>query len=631
MSPPRKYLLTFLIALLAVPGVLLVKPKPANAIIQCLFNELLGGAGGLVSSFGDSYAVPVRSVAMTTTAKNTSSIKSSTKNLSTKECVWDFLTRVFVNTLIRNFTKSVVTWINSGFQGSPLFVTNPEGFFADVADQIGGQFIYEGLGKFGQILCSPFDLQLRLALGFNFFSNYRDRITCRLTDIQKNLNNAFTRGGFIVSGGWSTWHSVTMVRQNNVFGAYVIASDSLDSQLSRRINNLTEELNQGRGFLSFKKCPSALGSEEAFYEELEGKCTVQTPGSVIEGQLQEVLPSELRSIEVADEINEIIAALINAALNEVFSATGLAGTTQVPSGGGKSYWDRWSSGSIETDLARDINAAQTGKDPLQDKQDSLDGNRFGQNPPPEDLIVEDNAPPPQQTKIQLFDADVTASCSFTETNPPAGGPKNAVDGSESTFAGLRGGSCGGQFWWEVVFTQPESLRKIAATAFRDLPLDDATVIVTDALGGQKTFTLGSGTAASLELGAIQAKKVRIVNSKALYLGEANFFRNVPPTITLEGGRAVTVETNQPYTDPGVSIKDQGGKTIAAVTTKVLDQNGSAAAASAVSVENLTYTFHGSGIFYIEYTATDPASTLTTTTKRIVSVRAPRGATGNIPQ
>jgi hypothetical protein len=333
---------------------------------------------------------------------------------------------------------------------------------------------------------------------------------------------------------------------------------------------------------------------------------------------------------VADEINEIIAALINAALNEVFSATGLAGTTRVPDGGGKSYWERWSSGSIETDLANDIRAAQTGSDPLQGNQGSLDEDRFGQNPPPEDIIVEDSAPPPQQPKVQLFDADVTASCVYSDSNPPVGGPKNAIDGSDFTFAGMRGGSCSNQYWWEVSFNQPESLRKITATAHSGFPLDNATVFVTTAQGEQRTFTFGSGTAVSLELGAVEAKKVRIVNKTALYLGEVNFFRNVPPTVTLQGNRSVTVEIGEPFADPGVAAKDQNGNAIADVTTRVLDQNSAAAPESLVSISGSSYTFSKAGTYYIEYTSTDASTKLTATVKRVVSVRAPRNTTGEIP-
>src|ERR1039458_7446482 len=58
-----------------------------------------------------------------------------------KEYVLDPLAWAVAKGLLQNMTDSTVKWINSGFQGSPAFVQNPEKFFRSIGDNIAGNFI----------------------------------------------------------------------------------------------------------------------------------------------------------------------------------------------------------------------------------------------------------------------------------------------------------------------------------------------------------------------------------------------------------------------------------------------------------------------------------------------------------
>ena len=46
-----------------------------------------------------------------------------------KEYVLDPMFWTMANVIIDRFADSLVTWIKSGFQGSPMFLSDPEGFF----------------------------------------------------------------------------------------------------------------------------------------------------------------------------------------------------------------------------------------------------------------------------------------------------------------------------------------------------------------------------------------------------------------------------------------------------------------------------------------------------------------------
>ena len=63
---------------------------------------------------------------------------------------------------LRAMVRSIIQWINSGFQGAPAFVTDLRGFLVDVADEIAGEFIYQSDAL--RFLCSPFQLDVRIAL-----------------------------------------------------------------------------------------------------------------------------------------------------------------------------------------------------------------------------------------------------------------------------------------------------------------------------------------------------------------------------------------------------------------------------------------------------------------------------------
>ncbi len=319
---------------------------------------------------------------------------ASEYSLNFKEWVGDGLALLIAKQIIRQMTTSLVTWINSGFEGSPSFMQNPGSFFLDVADQITGDFLAKHGGPLAD-LCTPFSIDIRLSLAFKYRPNVPKRYACTLSTIIKNSKNAvegasingFTAGDF-KQGGWPAFVSLTTEPQNNVYGAYLTA----ESELSIRVANAEiakkDEISAGRGFLSWRdpKCKAdiklhnaevekqhqerikneaATGSYDSTVQTINGPttgiddynsvvarqnaggdtslnlksvndCPVETPGSVIESQLQHSLGGPLRELELADEINEVVNALFAQLVTQVLQK-GLGAVSGSGPGDSSSY------------------------------------------------------------------------------------------------------------------------------------------------------------------------------------------------------------------------------------------------------------------------------------------------------
>jgi hypothetical protein len=319
----------------------------------------------------------------TITAANSTISSAASYSVQWKEFVLDGLATMFAKQIIRQITSSVVSWINSGFEGSPSFLQNPGAFFMDVADQITGEFLAKAGGPLTE-LCSPFSIDIRLALAFKYRPNVPRRYTCTLSKIIGNTKNAvenasingFTAGDF-KQGGWPAFVSLTTEPQNNIYGAYLQA----DSELSWRVANAQasqrDELSNGKGFLSWRdpKCKKAVNeynasidtsknSEDSAIANYKARtpdatedtvialhnegsltpvrqsvndCPIQTPGSTIASSLENHLGGPLRELELADEFNEIVNALFAQLATQVLQK-GLAGSSS-KGPDGKSYLD----------------------------------------------------------------------------------------------------------------------------------------------------------------------------------------------------------------------------------------------------------------------------------------------------
>lgn len=312
----RRTTLLFAIALVLTTSLV---PQPAHAQVESIAGGAIGGiAGCAVGSLLSSVSfdkVPVTD--------------SKQSEQTTKECVLDGILVGVRQGIIEEITADIVSWINSGFEGNPAFVTDFEGFMRNVADRTAGEFIRSSdLG----VLCSPVDIRIGLAL--SYYSSFEEKNQCTLSDIVSNTKN-FIDGNFS-EGGWRGWTELSVRPHNNPYGSFLSAQGELQARVSSEVNKEQTYLEFGGGFRSKESCTQTT-SEDGTTQE---NCYVNTPGTVINQQLNEQLGSGMRQMELADEIDEIVSALMAQLVKETLTSSGgLLGTTEPGGDEGDSYID----------------------------------------------------------------------------------------------------------------------------------------------------------------------------------------------------------------------------------------------------------------------------------------------------
>lgn len=153
-------------------------------------------------------------------------------------------------TAVNSLTQSIVNWINSGFEGSPAFVTDLNHNLSNLADAVAEDYI-RGLddvvmNNTGFSVRAPFQDQIARALREEY---YRSTSTFGF-DSRYPYRDCYEGRGF-------NWNSYLCQRDeaNNPYGRYMLARNELFNALDQAAQNRLEEIRSGRGFLSWRgKC-----------------------------------------------------------------------------------------------------------------------------------------------------------------------------------------------------------------------------------------------------------------------------------------------------------------------------------------------------------------------------------------
>lgn len=271
-----------------------------------------------------------------------------------KETLLDKVAWALSKSIVATITQSTVTWINSGFQGSPAFVQDLDRYLTDIADQAAGRFI-DRLGPNNPLsfLCSPFALDIQVALAIEY-QTARERIPyrgCRLSEFTGDFER-WIEGEF-EQGGWETWFRV--VSEPEIYtpiGARSEAQRALEENIQAARNEENQNVANAGGFLSFRLCDETQGPGVTSEQD----CRVVTPGKTIADRLSDSLGLGEQSLIAADEFNEIIGALMGQLAVQAISGTaGLLGLSQ---GTGYTY-SGFNAGSYVGQAAAQSNTAVT--------------------------------------------------------------------------------------------------------------------------------------------------------------------------------------------------------------------------------------------------------------------------------
>jgi hypothetical protein len=243
----------------------------------------------------------------------------------------DSIAHIVAQQAIQKLTAQTVNWINSGFKGNPAYITDPGQFFLDIADQEASRFLSNSNMN---ALCAPFRAEVRLALTKSYLAERSPQnFSCTLTKVKENFEQ-FTED--FSQGGWDSWFEVTQNSQNNPYGAYLEAKNSLSTVIGTRQAKYVDQLSWGQGFLSYEVCDGTKAHNNVTGEDECSHTKTVTPGSVINDQLKQHLGTGVSSLVQADEINEIVSALFGQLINKVMGSVGLLGASEPGSGSGGS-------------------------------------------------------------------------------------------------------------------------------------------------------------------------------------------------------------------------------------------------------------------------------------------------------
>ena len=262
---------------------------------------------------------PVFDAAHTAISTENASVNT---DLWIKEHIFDPILWAVANMAVEKIADSTVDWINSGFEGGPSFVTDLDGFLTSVGDNALGEFLE---GSELAFLCSPFSLDIKIALTQQFGGERESH--CTLTDAFGNAEGALENALNNLGNDWS-WEKFNSISQpqNNTYGAYLKGYTDFALKAAGKKDKEIIKSNWGGGFLSFDSCEDDT-TEDICNENgcktitVPGRCTTKTPGTTINESLTKVLGLGNDKLVIADEMDEIIGALLNQLVKSVFSST----------------------------------------------------------------------------------------------------------------------------------------------------------------------------------------------------------------------------------------------------------------------------------------------------------------------
>lgn len=220
----------------------------ASNLIQ---RKLSGKLSGLIDSEVSSEVTGLGSV-----STSNSKTDENTKALADKENCLKKIARAASQVVLKEITRQTVNWINTGFNGQPLFVRNPASFFKSLADRevqsLANTFKNRNSYPYGEAFIRGYVRTVQNTLERNAQYNFTHTGGYTRQQFATNFNN----------GGWEAW-KVASLPQNNPIGFSLMASDELAQRLAgtkqSAAQDVRDELQQGLGFLSPKICVDPLG------------------------------------------------------------------------------------------------------------------------------------------------------------------------------------------------------------------------------------------------------------------------------------------------------------------------------------------------------------------------------------
>lgn len=296
------------------------------------------------------------------------------KFLNTKSFLNDYVIKPLIKaarkSLIDQIKTQTIEWINTGFKGKPLFMTDPSQLAKNMAteqltlvkkqvlDGVGGvanqlRYANKEIAKslviearssktalskaltptkdkvIAESLCSDADQIKTLAKRSGQTEAQVRTIYCGTENSKEKydaLTNCFAYD--FNCGGWGAFLSLTQNPVNDDQQRLAVAKNSLESSKATEQKNTETELTANGGFFNMKTCAERSEPTEAQKENGDpGICIKyisQTPGTAVRDSLTQVVQDPISQLQLDDDISsaltEIAAAFISSVMTKGLTA-----------------------------------------------------------------------------------------------------------------------------------------------------------------------------------------------------------------------------------------------------------------------------------------------------------------------
>jgi len=224
---------------------------------------------------------------------------------------------------LTSMTKYTMNWVNSGFNGDPMYVTNVTSFLDSVSQEILQQELAKW--KTGSEQDYPWGKSFarRQVEGYRSSKDATGSLKQTLTSYLEPGTTVEKYSDDFSSGGWDGWLALTQKSENNPLGFNINATELLNKKRQEAVEMYSDEINRNEGYLDQKECVEWAGVDDDPNPDGSPKCLqfkTVTPGSNIKTKIDTYVNTPERQIELVrtmdDALNSLFAMLLNQFANQ---------------------------------------------------------------------------------------------------------------------------------------------------------------------------------------------------------------------------------------------------------------------------------------------------------------------------
>lgn len=305
-------------------GSAVLKCSGTTKAIGNAINDLGGtkSSGGVLGGIGKALGISAGGAGIAKVPTTDSGVEAENKKANKKEECYDAVAYTLAKSALQQVTNKTLNWVNTGFGGNPFYLRDVDSFLHGIEK--------EKLRSYLGVISESGNQVINQSVSNQLISIFSGKPVVKTETLPKTEEEkkyvAFSKD--FTKGGWDSWFNITQGDQNPL-GQFLIVSEQYARDTGKEKENIKQELAQGNGFLSQKKCVEyapARSTDDSydFNTNPDGspKCLkyeTVTPGAIIADQTKQVTSSGIRQLEAADELNEVIGSYLDKFLNALFN------------------------------------------------------------------------------------------------------------------------------------------------------------------------------------------------------------------------------------------------------------------------------------------------------------------------